>query len=203
MALLSRELRWVGRGPVVNHLSHMCRRSRGASVRLLSSLRGGGINVRLTANRNGRLKGEKRRRPRIGVCHAAQESLYETLGVPSTATEKEIKRAYRALALKYHPDVNKQPGAQEKFLEIKNAYQTLVDSESRSKYDGSSSTESDDWDPFQWDSPSRSGRKRTEEFYGLGELWQDLQGSFDEFFRDVQSDLRKRSASRSATPKSL
>lgn len=66
-----------------------------------------------------------------------------------------------------------QPGAQEKFLEIKNAYQTLVDSKSRSKYDTSRRSRSNDWDPFQWGSSPGSSRKYTqekEEFYGIGML---------------------------------
>lgn len=63
-----------------------------------------------------------------------------------------------------------QPGAQEKFLEIKNAYQTLVDSKSRSRYDaGGSRTRSDDWDPFQWGSGRKTTQKE-EEFYGFGTL---------------------------------
>jgi hypothetical protein len=60
-----------------------------------------------------------------------------------------------------------QPGAQEKFLEIKNAYQTLVDSQSRSEYDASRRTRSNDWDPFQWSGSSRKSTQE-EEFYGVG-----------------------------------
>lgn len=52
---------------------------------------------------------------------------YATLGIAVTATEKEIKTAYRKLALQFHPDRNKDPGAEEKFKVIGTAYSTLVD----------------------------------------------------------------------------
>ena len=47
---------------------------------------------------------------------------YETLGVSRNATQDEIQRSYRKLARKYHPDINKEPGAEEKFKEINEAY---------------------------------------------------------------------------------
>ncbi len=50
------------------------------------------------------------------------ESLYETLGVSKGASSDEIKKAYRKLARKYHPDINKDPGAEDKFKEIIAAY---------------------------------------------------------------------------------
>jgi molecular chaperone DnaJ len=60
---------------------------------------------------------------------------YELLGVSRTADKEEIKRAYRRLARKYHPDVNKEDGAEERFKEINRAYEVLSEPEMRSRYD--------------------------------------------------------------------
>ena len=60
---------------------------------------------------------------------------YEILGVSKTASQDEIKKAYRTLAKKYHPDLNKEPGAEEKFKEINEAYETLSDEQKRAQYD--------------------------------------------------------------------
>jgi len=62
-------------------------------------------------------------------------SLYETLGINKSASADEIKKAYRRLARKYHPDVNKEPGAEDKFKEINAAYEILSDSKKRAQYD--------------------------------------------------------------------
>ena len=61
---------------------------------------------------------------------------YKILGLPKTATEKEIKAAYRSLARKYHPDVNQgDKGAEDKFKDVGEAYDVLSDTDKRSKYD--------------------------------------------------------------------
>uniref|UniRef100_UPI0025F9F04C molecular chaperone DnaJ n=1 Tax=uncultured Methanobrevibacter sp. TaxID=253161 RepID=UPI0025F9F04C len=66
---------------------------------------------------------------------ADKRDYYDILGVDKNADEKEIKKAYRKLAMKYHPDVSDSEDATEKFKEISEAYAVLSDSEKRSKYD--------------------------------------------------------------------
>jgi curved DNA-binding protein len=63
------------------------------------------------------------------------KSLYDTLGVSDSATSEEIKKSYRKLARKYHPDINKDESAVEKFKEINAAYEVLSDSKKKSQYD--------------------------------------------------------------------
>ncbi|MDP3301413.1 MAG: DnaJ C-terminal domain-containing protein [Sulfuricurvum sp.] len=63
------------------------------------------------------------------------KSLYTTLEIAPGSSETEIKKAYRKLARQYHPDVNKDPKAEEKFKEINAAYEVLSDKEKRAKYD--------------------------------------------------------------------
>ena len=60
---------------------------------------------------------------------------YEVLDIPRTANEEDIKKAFRRMALQYHPDRNREDGATERFKEINEAYQVLSDPESRARYD--------------------------------------------------------------------
>lgn len=66
---------------------------------------------------------------------ATKKDYYETLGVPRDASQEDIKKAYRNLAKKYHPDVCKEPNANERFAEIQVAYDCLSEPEKRANYD--------------------------------------------------------------------
>lgn len=68
----------------------------------------------------------------IGSC---TKDYYEALGISRNASDREIKKAFRKLAIQYHPDKNQEPGAEEKFREIAEAYEVLSDDEKRKEYD--------------------------------------------------------------------
>ena len=84
---------------------------------------------------------------------------YEILGVPRDATADAIKKAYRKLAHKYHPDVSKDPKGEEKFKEVAEAYKTLKDAQARAAYDklGSHRPGEDFRPPPDWDQQFAGG----------------------------------------------
>ena len=108
---------------------------------------------------------------------------YEVLGIARGASDEEIKRAFRKLALEYHPDRNRSDGAADRFKEINEAYQVLSDSERRSRYDrfghaGVTNGGATGFDGF-------------ENFGGVGDI-------FEAFFGDFGGRARASSARRGA-----
>ena len=104
-------------------------------------------------------------------------TLYDTLGLKKGASQEEVKKAYRKLAAKYHPDRN--PGdasAEEKFKEVQNAYDTLSDPEKRKLYDRFGTTNGrPGFDPSGFNFPG-GGNFRVEDLGDLGDLFGGLFG---------------------------
>lgn len=110
----------------------------------------------------------------------ANKDYYQILGVEKTASADEIKSAYRRLAKKYHPDLNKTPEAAEKFKEINEAYEVLGDDKKRANYDQFGSA---DGPQFQ------GGQGGFSDFFGGGGFGGSSFGGFGGGFSDIFSDI--------------
>jgi len=112
---------------------------------------------------------------------------YEILGVKKDATEAQIKSAYRKLARKYHPDVNKEKGAEEKFKDINEAYEVLGDKEKRQRYDmlGSGFQNGADFDPSMGGFAGFDFSQFTQNAGARG----GNAGGFSDFFSAIFGDL--------------
>src|SRR5512137_1040497 len=103
---------------------------------------------------------------------------YQVMGVPRTASQDEIKRAYRKLARKYHPDVSKEKDAEAKFKELQEANEVLKDPEKRAAYDQLGP----DWRPGQDFRPPPDWGKGFEHSRGAGGAGA---GDFSDFFSEL------------------
>lgn len=111
----------------------------------------------------------------------AQKDYYKTLGVNRNASDAEIKKQYRRLARKYHPDVSKHSNAETRFKEISEAYDVLKDKEKRSNYDRFGSA---DGNPFQGGFTPPPGGGSKSNFGGFN------QGSFSDIFDGMFRNAR-------------
>ncbi len=104
---------------------------------------------------------------------------YQTLGVSRDATRDQIKRAYRRLARKYHPDVSKETDAEERFKEVSEAYEVLEDAEKRAAYDrlGANWRAGEEFTPPpEWSSSFDLGGFRNAGPFGFSDFFETLFG---------------------------
>ncbi|CBY19570.1 unnamed protein product [Oikopleura dioica] len=115
---------------------------------------------------------------RRSVCKASICcNYYFYAGVEKTATTKEIKKAFRKLAMKFHPDKNKAADAEEKFREIAEAYETLTSDQKRASYDASGFA----------DAKAENQHRKSDFEFNFDQFFKD----FDEFFK-TKDDPTKR-----------
>lgn len=109
---------------------------------------------------------------------------YSVLGVKKDATQDEIKKVYRKLARKYHPDLNKEEGAEDKFKEISEAHEVLKDPEKRTAYDQLASSYQPGQDfnpPPDWN----AGFEYSGGYSGMGAGGAGDGGAYSDFFEDL------------------
>src|SRR3990167_10398079 len=102
---------------------------------------------------------------------------YAILGVDKKASDEDIKHAYRRLARKYHPDVSKEPNAEEQFKNAKEAYEVLKDSEKRAAYDRLG----DSWQAGQEFRPPPGWQEQAFNQGGQGGQFHSAENSFGDF----------------------
>jgi curved DNA-binding protein len=112
----------------------------------------------------------------------AYKDYYQTLGVPRTASEEDIKREYRKLARKYHPDVSKEKGADQHFKDVNAAYEVLKDAKKRALYDQYGEA----WKAVaEGHAPAPDAERAREDFAAAGfssEDFSDMGSAFEAFF---------------------
>lgn len=131
---------------------------------------------------------------------------YQTLGVPKSATEKEIKSAYRKQARKWHPDANpdNQKEAEDKFKELQEAYEVLGDPEKRKKYDVLGSDWKNASQQADYQRSARSARGGTTTTFDFGDLGGGFGGGangFSDFFDTFFSDVGRRGTATTDVPR--
>jgi molecular chaperone DnaJ len=114
----------------------------------------------------------------------AKRDYYDVLGVLKKASEEEVRKAFRKKAMEYHPDRNKNPDAEEKFKEVNEAYQVLIDSQKRAQYDR-----------FGHTGVGTASGRAARDFDGF-----DVFGGFGDIFDSFFGDQGGRTQQRTAQP---
>lgn len=128
----------------------------------------------------------------------SNKDYYEILGVPKDASAEDINKAFRTLARKLHPDVNKAPDAEERFKEVSEAYETLSDPDKRARYDAVRTGNFTTQNPYARQAGSRptSPQGSQEDYGGFGD-WPFWGSPFTDFYTQ-QRTSRSRSSSTTA-----